>query len=295
MVSMRFDGVQVLRGLAALLVLIAHAPFVLPPAAWPETPSFGGGAIGVDLFFVISGFVIAMTIDRHRPSAAEFLRDRSTRVLPLYLLASAPFLLFGSPLAIVVWNTIFLVPVFDVGTYTNPAHWFGWSVVLELWFYALFAIAVRMGAGARVFSLLLLAFVALGVALPGEWVLPKFLGTMMGGEFLLGVWLYRFRGRLTPMVGGAFLVLGGALAVYGVAVGTDLPLHGPVLVDWALGLKRLVLWGLPCGLIVGGVVGLNGVVRCAKPLVWFGDISYSFYLVQPFAILALQLVVWPAW
>ena len=102
---MYFPNVNLLRAFAALLVLVYH---VIELAPWPEFPTAGPGLlfragwVGVDLFFVISGFVIGLSAIRlYRDGARDyrrtFLRRRLARIVPLYVFTCAAFLLMVQP------------------------------------------------------------------------------------------------------------------------------------------------------------------------------------------------------
>ena len=124
------ENIQALRGIAALLVLWAHLKFVLDPLC----PSAGNwillqtahGAIGVDLFFIISGYVICLTACKRHQRPLDFLLARIARISPLYLVAFVPAFLNKSHFSwshasfLSAWNGLFYLPIFDVGDYTEP-------------------------------------------------------------------------------------------------------------------------------------------------------------------------------
>src|ERR1700751_1248467 len=87
------NNVQALRALAALLVVAGHLE-PLFAAIHPALAAVGLGRAGVDLFFVISGFVMVLTTDRAEPSALEFAQRR---IVPLYW--SVTLAVFALPLA----------------------------------------------------------------------------------------------------------------------------------------------------------------------------------------------------
>jgi peptidoglycan/LPS O-acetylase OafA/YrhL len=102
---MCFPNVNFLRACAALLVLVYH---VIELAPWPSFPTAGPplairvGWVGVDLFFVISGFVIGLSaIKLYREGDSgyrwTFMRRRLARIVPLYILTGAAFLVFVQP------------------------------------------------------------------------------------------------------------------------------------------------------------------------------------------------------
>lgn len=307
----RYDGVQVLRAAAALLVLAAHVR-PLSPVAWTWLGPWaqGGATIGVDVFFVISGFVMAAAADRPGVTARGFLLDRLTRVLPLYLVASLPYLLLGSTSWREAWNTFAFLPVFDGAAYTYPALLIGWSIAAELWFYLVFAAAILWAPEGRrvaVLAAAAAALVALGSLHAGSWVLPRFCGMPMFLEFAGGALLHRHRRALLGPAAAGLAPLGAALLFcagagwpalgghIGYAVHTGGPLAAPG--DPAMALLRVALWGGPALLLVAGVAALDRRgFRWPRPLVGLGDRSYSVYLVQPVAVPLLAPVAWAgAW
>jgi peptidoglycan/LPS O-acetylase OafA/YrhL len=100
----RLDGV---RGLLAVYVMIGHGePFIAWPSWWqPVHHFFSHGLAAVDLFFALSGLVIAQSLSRF-PRVGQFLQTRARRLLPVYLLVLAGAVLIialGSPLPLMPW------------------------------------------------------------------------------------------------------------------------------------------------------------------------------------------------
>jgi peptidoglycan/LPS O-acetylase OafA/YrhL len=102
---MYFPNINLLRAFAALLVLVYH---VIELGPWPDFPSSGplltfrAGWVGVDLFFVISGFVIGLSAIRlYRDGDSDyrrtFMRRRLARIVPLYLVTCVAFLILVQP------------------------------------------------------------------------------------------------------------------------------------------------------------------------------------------------------
>jgi peptidoglycan/LPS O-acetylase OafA/YrhL len=169
----RLVNLDLLRGVAALLVCLSHAPFFLGPAgeggAWLAVPALG---VGVDLFFAISGFVVALSLQNlHQRSgafgsaASAFYTRRLARIIPLawFLLIVIGLTALALPRTILPWTDLV-----SAATFTANGH-FGrcfagatscgsanllqhtWSLALELQFYvvapALFLIPVRILRG----------------------------------------------------------------------------------------------------------------------------------------------------
>ncbi len=150
----RFPWVDVLRGIAALLVVFYH---VLALKGWADYPSTGlarlpqWGWIGVDLFFVISGFVICNAAMRAQSTGSSwrgyFAERRMRRIAPLYLATTALYLLLVNPSVLRQgWAS-----VYQIGMHLGFVHnlWHethgsinppSWSVGLEMQFYALMAL-----------------------------------------------------------------------------------------------------------------------------------------------------------
>ena len=157
---MYFPNINLLRAFAALLVLVYH---VIELAPWPDFPASGvglmfrAGWVGVDLFFVISGFVIGLSAIRlYREGASDyrrtFMRRRLARIVPLYVFTCAAFLLMvDSPVFTLPWRKLAL----QLGSHLLFLHNLhpslhgaingpNWSVAAEMQFYVLVIVAVPL-------------------------------------------------------------------------------------------------------------------------------------------------------
>ena len=129
----RFYGIQVLRGITALFIVLEHIRFL------------NCGAFGVDIFFCISGFMIMFSTQK---DTSHFLSKRLIRILPLYYLMtlSTFFLLLLFPnlfatstpkIEYLVKSLLFLP--FDIGDGAiQPLMRVGWTIQCEIFFYLLF-------------------------------------------------------------------------------------------------------------------------------------------------------------
>ncbi|AXU20830.1 hypothetical protein C7W88_17505 (plasmid) [Novosphingobium sp. THN1] len=278
------DSIQYLRGVAAMLVVAYH---VFPqiqrmgfPVNGPETLSSG-----VDIFFVISGFVMVYSTARHPGRGGiGFLRDRITRIVPLYwtlsLVMMAMLLLIPAvaqssrfDLGHVIASFLFVPWLHPVQHQYWPMLVPGWTLNYEMFFYLIFAIALAI-AGARrglVVTLVGAALVCLTTVplfVPVSGVAAFYTRSLIlefGYGMVLGELFLRTDGRtsrawwLIIAVGAAGLVLSPVtrqLLTQGVAVGV------PALL--------IVLGALYVPLYLKG-----GLERVARKL---GDASYSIYL-----------------
>ena len=272
---MRYRSIDMLRGLAATAVVLAHV-----------NPRFSLGAIGVDIFFVVSGFVMAHVSRQRTPR--QFLEDRAWRIYPLYWAVAVPWILLafsaGAIAPLLALNSMLLWPA-----------WFGadssfigvsWTLVYELGFYLSVAAAMRLKSPIVPLLLFGLALIARPFT---DNALVAFAGHPIAIEFLFGVAI-----ALAPKkdgIGRGALALGGLwLLLFPNAHLHDF-LRNPGEV---YAIQRLALWGIPSSLIVFGLVCQEGKLDRSwtrLPLL-LGAASYSIYLIHSL-VTALVELPWP--
>jgi exopolysaccharide production protein ExoZ len=285
-----FQSIQALRGIAAVMVTIFHAGLRFDQSEM----TFRIGNAGVDIFFIISGFVM-WTVTARRPDGPfAFLRRRFVRLVPLYwlwtIMAIAAWAVIPSAfprmhptVGHVALSLAFVPHTSPEGARISPVLGQGWTLNFEVFFYVLFAAALilpsRTRFGFMVALLLLLPLARHIVEVPAATLLSPLLVEFLGGIIL------------------ARLVIGGlrpdALRCWAcVAVGVVLLLFAAPAADDDL--ARLFQYGVPAFLIVGGAVGaeLTGSLSVRKLPRWLGDASYSIYLTHAFFISALGKL-WP--
>jgi exopolysaccharide production protein ExoZ len=222
------------------------------------------GAAGVDLFFVISGFIMATCTGGR--TAREFLADRAWRIYPLWLIAVLPWLFMEptSPLGIV--RSLTLWPVYS-HNYVVPALGVGWTLSFELLFYAGFAVALASRASVP----LMIFGLCLVLGLTTNNLLLWFVGSPLTFEFLLGVAIARLPTRET--FGAAAAAVG--LIFFAVVTATyfDQSFGGGALL-------RVICWGIPAAMLVYGLRALEPRLsgRVFDLPVLIGNASYSIYL-----------------
>ncbi|HVA13795.1 MAG TPA: acyltransferase [Stellaceae bacterium] len=275
-------SIQYMRAIAAVAVLVFHA-------ADRAGTSFGVGAAGVDIFFVISGFIMWVITARDPLRPAQFLARRAARIVPLYWLVTLA--VAGTALALPplfpnlrptlghVGKSLLFYPHADPSGLIAPLIVPGWTLNYEVFFYAVFAISLSMAVRIRAFALtaVLGFFVLSGHWAPSSDPAWSTYTSPLLLEFLSGVWLGKAwtDGLLPrPIVGFSSLAVGVASMVVVTAAGIDIE---PV---------RLLAWGVPAFLIVAGAVSLDwrGLVPDWPILKFLGDASYSIYLVHGLAI-----------
>ncbi|ESX59681.1 MULTISPECIES: acyltransferase [unclassified Mesorhizobium] len=282
----RVRSIQGLRALAAMLVLFCHAPHNL----W----FFRLGYSGVDLFFVVSGFIMVVSTGNHTgPRAFKlFLINRFARIWPVYAATSVAmaiaFCIIGTvapqDVAARLMNDLTFQPAWNNPPINAP----GWSLTFEVFFYALFA-----------FSLLF-----------GRWRYPLLLGTMgtfllLGGQSARTDGLWGYVALATNPVCGCFIagVLAG-LVYRSKWRGPPRPLAACLLAAFAVLTGYLLFFsirefnhGLVWAAAFGGIVMSVALMEKRAPvwvpnsLVSVGNASFSLYISQwlvvvPFAVYA---------
>ncbi|MGR8932302.1 MAG: acyltransferase family protein, partial [Gammaproteobacteria bacterium] len=285
--------IQALRALAASSVVAYHVLFMMVHRAGYSFSFPHTGACGVDLFFVISGFIMVYTTNAQfgQPNASKaFIRRRLIRIVPIYwlyttmivlLLAFSPRLFSEAKFewVHVISSYLFLLSKNangEVGTVVQT----GWTLCFEMYFYVLFALLIMLPR--RYFLGLSGSIFLTGLLLnQANWSVPVwatvamdpilfefYLGSVIGFAFLRGFYLTRY-------IAVAAIILG----ILVILASFDITIN-----NWT----RVACWGLPGGLIVFGAVSLDRLgMRVPKFLASLGDSSYSLYLAHPFIVSAL--------
>ncbi|WP_273184628.1 acyltransferase family protein [Hyphomonas adhaerens] len=287
-----------LRAVAVVVVVLFHA--ALPIMG--QIP-FAGGFLGVDIFFVISGYLITSIILREATdqafSYASFYERRARRILPalfVVILASIPFALWlmmpkalteyaGSVLAALGFSS-------NIWFWLEDSYWaeptqlkpflHTWSLAVEEQFYLFFPPAILIihrFARKYLTSLLalgLLASLALSMAInqlhkeAAFYLLPT-----RGWELLAGALLARFEqlhGRAShPILNSIMPSLGLFLILFGFAKMDEASPHPSMLTAIPILGVTLLIWFANRGEVITDILS-------SKPFVGVGKVSYSFYL-----------------
>jgi exopolysaccharide production protein ExoZ len=278
-------GVQCLRAVAALLVVAYHAidQWTTHLAGYPPGDYWPNGSAGVDIFFVISGLVMTISVQRNagRPHPAwTFARDRIVRIVPLYWIVTtlkivavlgAPALASRTTLdPLYVAGSYLLVPVRDITGVIRPVLPVGWTLTYEMLFYILVATALLLHTRLTwVCVPVLLAFAAFAFAAP----VGSFANTI-AVEFLFGVAI----GSAVPRLQSLHPAIGIVVGVIGFALLLTVPVVS--------GLIRPLTWGIPAACIVAACVSTELSVRRHLPrwLLAAGNASYATYLTHGFVV-----------
>lgn len=288
---MKLQSIQLLRGIAALLVVFYHAWGLQVLTIGPENSAtallggiFASGYAGVDLFFVISGFIMVWVTRRSEPGRAavgEFLFSRITRIYPLWwaaaALAAAYYIFLHVPDAndplwraaiqqgegnLFLVKSFFLVPQPDL-----PVLSLGWTLMHELYFYAVFACLLllpraMLPLALLVWGILIVAASLLGLSQPYAVNFLTLAIHPLTMEFIFGA-------MVGLMVSSGFVARSGFITL-GAALWftANLCLQGemtPYTFQWG----RVLAFGIPGALLIYGIAGLEHHRR----LVWLVPVS----------------------
>jgi len=267
-------SIQYLRALAAIAVLLYHE-------AEDSTHWFNIGGAGVDLFFVISGFIMFAVTENKESNPKIFFWRRLIRIVPLYWCATflvvlvcliRPHFMWGADIGFVhVVKSVFFIP--QSGFPTNLS---GWTLNIEMFFYIVVALALFLPRRLQVeaISILLGGLVAFGICLDPQSIFLKAYTNTLLLEFVAGLWLGRLwiAGRLPRRYTGIVLFCIGLLTL-----GIEQYIDPEYIMSF-----RPIYWGIPAMLIIIGALSVetNGGIFQSSLLKALGDASYSIYLLH---------------
>lgn len=304
--------VQALRGIAALAVVLWHASHYLGPSGIGGRLFAPGAAMGVDLFFLVSGFIMVHTTRSNDASwgyAFDFAVKRVTRIWPLWALALLVYAAARADVAFLVdpaqrgWllHSFALLPIADAPgvppVYGFPVLSVGWTLVYEVYFYAFFGLAMLCGrwrwhvlSGWFVATLLLIPLASGRLASGADWL--GFLALSPSPD-------YAYASRYLGMMTNPLILLFAAGVAIGLVHGSRFAIDNTRLL-WTLvavavtavacqyayafrPYHGLLNWGLSLVplLLVLALASKRLALRPPRALVWLGDLSFSLYLFHP--------------
>jgi exopolysaccharide production protein ExoZ len=291
-------SIQYLRGVAALLIVAFHLFVQLNRLGYASQPPYVLN-VGVDIFFVISGFVIWYTTFQKNIGVVEFLKLRIIRIVPLYWLITSFYLavLLVRPnwmrtaqfeLYHIIASYLF-IPAADpvLPNLMWPVIVQGWTLNYEMFFYLLFgfvlALVVRARAGSIIAMLICIASLH-GFVHPPNSIIGFYTSSIIL-EFAFGVILgYVYtNGVLVPRLHSSLILCAGIIVLV-----FEITRAAPDLL-------RVIKFGAPAFLVVAGAVfyeRADKVIRVSL-LELLGDASYSIYLSHG-AILSALAQLWLA-
>ncbi|WP_291841597.1 acyltransferase [Maricaulis sp.] len=292
----RIVAVQHLRALAVLMVVIGHLHQTsgrILGFSWLGDGAFFG-FLGVDVFFVISGFIIHHLYRHHDGLDLRFFLNRLNRIYPMYwvitgVAAVGYVIFFRGDLLTALADGRWLTTLFLWPTGHLPLLSVGWTLVHELWFYLAYGVFLAIPARFRIFAVaswLVVSLVGLAGLTDGLPAWLRLIASPFNLLFLAGALIAQFRDQLDRL-----LPVSTALAIGGAAFG----------VFWTLtrGLDGLTDPAVRVVVALPFAVGIVGSLLAWRPVLpalaaRLGDWSYVAYLSHALALdilarLALRL------
>jgi len=273
-------NLQLLRALAATCVVFYHCVVIGEKYGISSVFSgqfHGWGAAGVDLFFVISGFIMVVVQNKTPRRPMTFMANRIARIVPLYWLLTLAIIALMAVLPSAFNGTL----QFDLQSLKNllqslffisgqwdrsPVLYVGWTLEFEMFFYLTFAVGILTGnltRGAVLVTGIILVMLTMGLTKP------------IALEFIFGMgcgllWIHGRLPRVSQPILWAMIAATLAIVVF----------LSPVVASQDF--LRPLLWGFPAAGIVAAALGLSQIRRGFWT--FLGDTSYSIYLIQVFTI-----------
>lgn len=283
-------SLQFLRAVAAISVVyfhVAHHALVLPQF----------GAFGVDIFFVISGYIIA-SISQKRQN--KFLLQRFLRVAPLYYIftliifvsaAMAPQIFKSTEAELTsLIRSLLFIPFENSAGYIQPIYFIGWTLNYEMYFYLIAGVALLITPKERFIgttSVLIIVTFMFGHSFEPSSLIFRFFTNSLMLEFLLGLFLFLLLSKVNANLNKSLLI-GLATISFTFLICADYLIYTSAISfpDY----PRFFLLGVPSFLFVASIIGLENYFERTKLMFATGNASYSLYLIHPLIIEASYLL-----
>lgn len=277
------NQIQWLRAIAAILVVITH--FTGKPYSVKLLDhEFSSGAIGVDIFFIISGFIMMYVSDLKKQYPIKFILNRFIRILPVHyfflfiliiIFLIKPDMINSSVSKTYVWESFLLVPALrNDAEYLNPVIW---TLCYEMMFYLIFCVSLNLKnltTSAIATTLVISAIVFSGFFYKGDNIYISAATDSISLEFCYGMLLYVFYKK-------------GFLTFHWL-----LPLMLSIILYFVLkqfDFYRFIKLGIPSALIF--ISFLNMKNSKITFLNFLGKISYEIYICHIMVISASYLIL----
>lgn len=296
----RFDSIQALRAVSIIFVMLTHVP------------ALGIGAFGVDIFFVISGFMMMYTthVNLHagedfseaaKRTNRRFLLKRIIRIIPLYyaitIFTYVMILVFPNMFVDTDPNPVYLLKSFlfipyNIGNTAMPIVRVAWSLNYEILFYLLFFVSLKISSKYRglICSGILIVLGVIGAIVNFKFDFLEFWTGELIIEFAFGMGAYYLckslyakmkqvkESKSAPAVAALLILLSAFLLFVMIKFGDK--------VD-SFTFARLIGWGIPAFFIFISVFFAGVLIPVPSFLKRIGDMSFSVYLLHYYPVVLM--------
>ena len=290
----KYLGLQILRITAACMVLLTHSTFYASERLDRHFGFWKSGARGVDIFFVLSGFVMvysSIKLLNDSNGWKIFAERRIVRIVPIYwiatsikviaLLFTTGYILHTQFSVVKTLESYFFLPALNTEGGIGPVLGVGWTLNFEMFFYFLFTLALFFRVSVYKFVGVVLAFLAVGSFFrQTNWPAASFYLNTVVLEFFYGMVIAKIclaskhipRYYAIPLLGLGFL---GLLAPWSLQIQLDGVLHG-----------------VAAALIVYSMASLEDwLTRIPRFVLYMADAPYAIYLFHPFIAPAVPVAL----
>ena len=256
MQSKRLINIEILRFIAAFSVLLHHIP------------TLKIGVFGVDIFFIISGFVMMLST---KEGNKNFLLKRIVRVVPLYWIGT--LIVFGITIFLPellnnttkdylhLFKSLLFIPFNKNGVGHEPLLAVGWTLNFEMYFYLLFYLSLIISRKSK--DLIISLLIALNILIFSNFnfFIANTFSNLIFIEFLIGILIYNFvyeRKYLNNLI--------------------IISIISTVIIFKSDDIGRLLYFGLPCGALVFLFTKYLQNINYSKNIISLGGMSYALYL-----------------
>ena len=267
----KIDSIQVLRFFAAFSVMMVHLPV------------FEFGIWGVDIFFVISGFIMMYVTENNEKF---FLLKRIFRIVPLYWILTlgvfalaifVPDVLNNTTANIVhLIKSLFFIPFDKNGTGHFPILFLGWTLNFEVIFYFLFSLSLVFFKENRMIacSIFIIIFLVFNKIFSEKNFIFETYANDIFIEFIFGMILFtiwkKYKNKISTNLSNHFICLAILLV--------------SIFILNYYNFSRSVSYGLPSLILAVYFLFFLNHLKFPKILVSLGDASYCIYLLHPYVI-----------
>jgi len=306
-IQARIDSIQVLRAIAAILVVLYHAQDYLTKYklkygiddAWLNlVDHLRIGQCGVDIFFVISGFIMALItndLHKHKGAIKNFCVKRLIRILPIYWLYTFIMIfafIFFQQLSYSgrsfklneAMLSLLLIPYSPVESISSPLLVPGWTLSYEMYFYALISIGLLFSRKQFIIGLGILFLITTIIFPQRHGPISNLTSNPILWEFYAGSLLFEFY-KTSKSLSGIFSI---CLLIFAITI--------LGLITWSSSSKalslRCIYFGVPALIIVTSFLFLEKTTGYRVPnfLTFLGDSSYSIYLSHALTLPVIRVI-----
>jgi peptidoglycan/LPS O-acetylase OafA/YrhL len=294
-------SIQLLRAIAAISIVLNHY------ASYAFGIDVGG--FGVDIFFIISGFIIAYIVSR---DTNGFLVKRIIRILPLYMIATLmitgiilifPNLINNAQVSFsTIIKSLLFIP-YKLGN-SGPILVQGWTLNFEMFFYLVMAICILVIKRKKYLSIIcaviLLLFISLLTLINIDSYILSFYRNGLLPEFIYGLLLYQGyayydkRVYIPPLIQSKLLKMIISICALIIILLSLLYLFLGDIYEIQFSKNRNINYGVPCLMFVIAVLSLENHINNSFFIrfgIKLGDASFAMYLFHPFIIYFFQRVI----